>query len=36
MDTKKAEKDFRKNKLPIEYFSMRDDIEYKIGGELCV
>ena len=36
MDTKKAEKDFRKNRLPIEYFSMRDDIEYKIGGELCV
>tara|TARA_R100001594_G_scaffold133_1_gene602 strand:+ start:542 stop:1981 length:1440 start_codon:yes stop_codon:yes gene_type:complete len=35
-DTKKAEKDFRNNKLPIEYFSYRDDNKFKIGGELCV
>ena len=35
-DTKKAEKDFRKNRLPIEYFSYRDDNKLKIGGELCV
>lgn len=35
-DTKKAEKDFRKNRLPIEYFSYRDNSELKIGGLLCV
>jgi hypothetical protein len=35
-DTKKAEKDFRNNILPIEYFTHRDNNELKIGGELCV